>query len=116
MSLKESIAGLTLRFVALTAVDGTIATGHEGHLSVAAATGANDFVHLAGAIVVATVLGTTGSTASGAAGGFILEALFRKEGLLVGREHEFVAAVTAGQGLVFVHGRKPPKSCYPYHW
>ena len=91
---------------AFTAVHGPIATGLEGHLGGAAATVADHFVHLAFGTVAAIL--TAGSTAGGAAAGLILEALFGVESLLGSGEHEFVAAFTAGEGLVLVHGLKPP--------
>ena len=106
---------LALRFEALAAVHGTIATGLEGHLGGAAAAIADHFVHLTGR--VAAILGAAGSTAGGAAAGLILEALFGEESLLAGGENEFVAAVTAGQGLVFIHGKNLLKIVvYPRHW
>ena len=99
----KSEAVLTLGFEALAAVHGTISAGLEGDLSLTAAAIADHGVHLAGAIAVA-VLSPTGSAAGGAAAGLILEALLSKELLLAGGEHELIAAVTAGQGFVFVHG------------
>ena len=108
------VAVLTLGLEALAAVHGTIATGLEGHLGGAAAAVADHFVHLTGAIVVAAVLGTTGSAASGAAGGLILEALLGEESLLGSGEVELGAAVTAGQGLILVHGGIPPYILHPY--
>ena len=108
-TLPELKPALTLRFEALTAVDGAISAGLERHLSLAAATVADDGVHLPGSTTVAA-LGTTGSTAGRAAARLILEALLSEELLLAGRKNEFVAAVTAGQGLVLVHGYKPPKN------
>ncbi len=94
---------LTLRFKALTAVHGPISAGLERNLCLAAASVANYGVHLAGSAVVA-VLGAMGGTARLAAGGLILEALLSEKFLFARGENEFVAAVTAGQGLVFVHG------------
>ena len=95
--------GLALCFEALTAVHGTISAGLERNLGLAAAAIADHSVHLAGSTTVA-VLGTTGSAAGGAAAGLILEALLREKFLLTRRENEFVAALTAGQSFVFVHG------------
>lgn len=95
--------GLTLSFEALTAIHGTISAGLERNLGLAAASVTDHGVHLAGSTAVA-ILRTTGSAAGGAAAGLILEALLREKFLFAGRENEFVAALTAGQGLVFVHG------------
>ena len=92
-----------MRREAIAAVHGTIATGLEGNLGGAAAAVADHFVHLTGSSVAA-VLGTTSSAASGAAAGLVLEALLGEESLLGSRENEFVAAVTAGQSLVLIHG------------
>ena len=108
--LIQSEPVLALRFEALTAVDGTISTGLERNLGLAAAAVADHGVHLAGGTAIA-VLGTTGSAAGRAAARLILEALLSEELLLAGRENEFVAAVTAGQGLVFVHGTNLLKIC-----
>ena len=101
---SELILVVPLRLEALTAVHGPISAGLEGNLGGAAATVADHFVHLTGA--VAAVLSPTGSTAGGAAAGLILEALLGEKRLLAGGENEFVAAVTAGQRLVFIHGEK----------
>ena len=98
-----SVPGLTLCFEALSAVNGTISAGLERNLGFAAAAVTDHSVHLAGSTTVA-VLGTTGSAAGGAAAGLILEALLREKFLFAGRENKFVAALTAGQGLVLVHG------------
>ena len=95
--------GLTLRFEALTAVHGTISAGLERNLGFAAATVTDHSVHLAGSTAIA-VLCTAGSTAGRAPAGLVLKAFLRKKFLFAGRENEFVAAFTAGQGLVFVHG------------
>ena len=100
----KSILILTLGLEALTAVDGAISAGLEGHLGGAAAAVANHFVHLA-LTAVATVL-TAGGAAGGAAAGLVLEALFGVERLFGSSEHEFVAALTAGEGLVLIHGGK----------
>lgn len=90
---------------AITAVDGTVTTGHEGHLGGVAALGTGHVVHLTGSgSSVAAVLSATGSTAGSAAGGLVLEALLDEEGLLGSGEHEFVATVTANKGFVLVHG------------
>ena len=102
-SSLESEPALTLCFEALAAIDGTISAGLEGHLGLTAAAVADHGEHLPGGTAVA-VLGTTCSAASRSAARLILEALLSKELLLAGRENEFVAAVTAGQGFVFVHG------------
>jgi hypothetical protein len=101
--LIQSEPALTLGFEALTAVDGPISTGLEGHLRLATATVTNDGEHLPGGTTVA-ILGAARSTAGRATARLILEALLSEELLLAGRENEFVAAVTAGQGFVFVHG------------
>ncbi len=112
----ESEPVLTLCFEAVTAVHGTISAGLEGNLGFAAAAVADHGEHLPGSTAIA-VLGPTGSAAGRAAGGLILEALLGKEFLLTGRENEFVAAVTTGQSLVFVHGSYPPKNVvYARHW
>jgi hypothetical protein len=99
----ESEPVLTLCFEALTAIHGPISAGLEGNFGLAAASVADHFEHLAGSASVA-VLGTAGSTAGRAAAGLILEALLREKFLFARRENEFVAALTAGQGLVLVHG------------
>ena len=101
--IVQSEPSLALSVEALTAVNGTISAGLEGNLGLAAAAVADHGEHLAGGTAVA-VLGTARSTASRAAAGLILEALLRKEFLFAGRENELVAALTAGQGLVLVHG------------
>ena len=101
--LIESETGLLLSGIALTAVDGTISTGLERNLGLAAAAVTDHCEHLAGSTTV-SVLSTAGSTAGRAAAGLILETLLREEFLFAGRENEFVAAITAGQGLVLVHG------------
>ena len=99
----ESEPGLALCFEALTAVHGTISAGLERNLGLAAAAVADHGIHLAGSTAVA-VLGTARSAAGRAAAGLILEALLSEEFLFIRRENEFVAAFTAGQGFVFVHG------------
>ena len=99
---------LLLSFIALTAVNGPVSAGLERNLGLTSAAIADHSVHLAGSTVVA-ILGTTGSTARRAAAGLILKTLLSKKFLFTRRENEFVAAVTAGQGFVFVHGGKPPK-------
>jgi hypothetical protein len=101
--IVQSEPSLALSVEALTAVNGTISAGLEGNLGLAAAAVADHGEHLAGGTAVA-VLGPTGSAAGGAAAGLILEALLREEFLFAGRENEFVAAITAGQGFVLVHG------------
>ena len=68
---------------------------------------ADHFVHLTGAIV-ATVRVAASSAASGAAAGLILEALLGEESLLGSGEHEVLAAVTALQRLVLIHGFSLP--------
>ena len=92
---------------ALAAVHGPIPTGLEGHLRGAAAAVADHFIHLALA-TVAAVVGTTGSTAGGAAAGLILEALFGVESLFGSGEGEFLTAFTAGQRFVLIHISEPP--------
>jgi hypothetical protein len=101
--LIQSEPVLALRFEALTAVDGTISAGLERYLGLTAAAVTDHGEHLPGGTTVA-VLSTAGSAAGRAAARLVLEALLSKELLLAGRENEFVAAVTAGQGFVFVHG------------
>ena len=100
---NQSETILTLGFKAITAVNRTIAAGLERNLGFAAAAVADDRVHLARSTTV-TILGTAGSTTGRTTAGLILEALLREKFLFAGRENEFVAAVTAGQGFVFVHG------------
>ena len=103
--MLQLIAGLTVRFEAVTAVYGTIAAGLEGNLGVAAATIADNVKHLTlGAVNVLIVLLTASRAASGATAGLILEALVGEELLLGSGEHELIAASTAYQSLVFVHG------------
>jgi hypothetical protein len=115
-SLFISVPGLALCLKALAAVHRTISAGLEGNLGFASAAIADHGVHLPGSTAIA-VLCPTGSAAGRAAAGLILEALLGKEFLLARRENEFVAAVTAGQSLVFVHGSYPPKNVvYPRHW
>ena len=87
---------------AFAAVHGLVATGLEGNLGGAAATIADHFEHLAFATVVVAI-GTTSGAASGAAAGFVLEALFGVEFLFTSREHEFVTTVTAYQRFVLIH-------------
>ena len=94
---------LALRFEALTAVHRPISTGLERNLRLAAASVADHGIHLAGSTVVA-VLGAMRGTAGLAAAGLILEALLSEKFLFARGENEFVAAVPAGQGFVFVHG------------
>lgn len=97
------VLALTVALEAITAVDRTVSTGLEGHLSGSAAAIADYFVHLtvrtAGVLAVAA-----GRTATGATAGLVLESLVRKELLFRSGKYEFGAAVTAGKGLVFKHG------------
>ena len=109
-----SITVCALSLEASAAVHGAISAGLEGHLGGAAAAIADHFVHLTRS-AVAAVLSTTSSTASGAAAGLILEALLGEESLLGSGEHEFVAAVTAGQGLILVHSGNTSFILHPYH-
>ena len=102
--LIESETGLLLSGIALTAVDGTISTGLERNLGGLSAAIADHIVHNALSVAVLAIGSTAGSTAGRAAAGLILETLLREEFLFAGRENEFVAAITAGQGLVLVHG------------
>ncbi len=114
--LAKSEPGLTLCFEALTAVHGTISAGLERNLGLTAAAVADHSVHLTGGTAVA-VLGTTGSATGRAAAGLVLEALLRKKFLFARRENKFIAALTAGQGLVLVHGKILLKNVvYPRHW
>ena len=99
---------LTVLGEAIAAVHGLIATGLEGNLGGAAATIADHFEHLAFATVVVAI-GTTSGAASGAAAGFVLEALFGVESLFRSGEGEFLTAFTASQSLVLIHGVNPPK-------
>ena len=113
---EESEPVLTLCFEAVTAVHGTISAGLEGNLRLTSAAIADYGVHLPGSTAVA-VLRAASRTAGRAAAGFILETFLGKEFLLTGRKNEFVAAITTGQSLVFVHGSNPPKNVvYPRHW
>ena len=100
----ELIAVLGLvGLIALAAVNGTVASGLEGHLGGLAAAITDHVVHGTVSAGSATVLLTASLTAGGAAAGFILEALIGVELLLAGGEDEFVAALTALEGLVFEH-------------
>ena len=99
---------LTLRLKAVAAVHGTVSARLERNLRLASAAVADHGEHLPGSAAVA-VLGFAGVTAGLAPAGLILEALLGVEFLFAGRENKFVAAVTAGQSLVFVHGSNPPK-------
>ena len=101
--LCKSETILTLRFETIAAIHGTISAGLERNLSLTSAAIADDRVHLPGSTAI-TVLCATRGTAGRAAAGLILEALLREKFLFAGRENEFVAAITAGQGLVLVHG------------
>ena len=86
------------------AIDRLVVAGLEGHLGGLAALCANGIEHLAfTAIVVSGLLGLTGFSALGAAGGLILETLLRVELLLTGGESELSAAILANQRLVFEH-------------
>ena len=100
--LNQSEPALTLGFEALTAVDGTISAGLEGHLGFTAAAVTDDGEHLPGSTAVA-VLGLTGVTAGLAPAGFVLETLFGVEFLLTSGENKFLTAVTAHQRLVLIH-------------
>ena len=97
---RFSVLG-TILLEAIPAVHGPIAAGLEGHLGSSAAAVADDFVHLTFAAIAAIL--PTGSTASGAPTGFILETLFGVESLFGSGEHEFVATFTAGERLVLIH-------------
>ena len=114
--LAKSEPGLTLCFEALTAVHGTISAGLERNLSLASAAIADNGIHLPGSTAIA-ILCATGGTAGRAAAGLVLEALLRKKFLFARRENKFIAALTAGQGLVLVHGKILLKNVvYPRHW
>ena len=104
----ESEPVLTLCFEAVTAVHGTISAGLERNLSLTSAAIADDRVHLPGSTAI-TVLCATRGTAGRAAAGLILETFLSEKFLFAGRKNEFVAAIPAGQGFVFVHGCIPPK-------
>ena len=106
---------LLLSGIALTAVYRTVSAGLERNLGLASASVTDYGIHLARSAAV-TILRAAGSTASRAAAGLILEALLRKKFLFARRENEFVAAVTAGQGLVLVHGKYLLIVVYPRHW
>ena len=100
-------AALTLLLEAGAAVDRTITAGLEGNLGGTAAAIADYIVHgTIGVAVLVAAGSTTGSAASGATAGLVLEALLGEESLLGSSEHEFGAAVTAGQSLVLIHGWK----------
>ena len=89
--------------VAVAAIDGLVTTGLERNLSGSTAAVADHFVHLTLATIGIAAIVTTGSTAGGAATGFILETLLSVERLFGSRESEFLAAFGASQGLVLIH-------------
>ena len=89
--------------VAVAAIHGLVSTGLERNLSGGTAVVADHFEHLTLAAIGVVAVVTTGSTAGGAATGFILETLFGVEGLFGSREGEFLAAFGASQGLVLIH-------------
>lgn len=109
--LKFLVTALTLGVEALAAVYGTITAGLERHLGGAAAAVADYFIHLtiAGVAGAAALGSATVGTASRAAAGLVLKALFGEEGLLRAREYEFSATLAAGQGFVLIHDGFPPK-------
>jgi hypothetical protein len=84
---------------AVAAVYRSVVRGLEGNLSFAAAFSANCGEHFSGS------LGSLFScvSASLAALGFVLEAAFSVEFLFACGKNEFVAAIFAGESLVFVH-------------
>ena len=98
----EALLGL-VGLEALAAEYGAIASGLEGHLSGLAAAITNHVVHRTIGTAGGAILLTAGGAARGATAGLILEALVGVELLLAGGEDEFVAALTALEGLVFEH-------------
>ena len=103
---------LALRVEAGAAIDRTVSAGLERNLGGLSATVADHIVHLALSTSTAVVRAAS-RTASGAATGLILEALVGIELLLRSGENKFRAALTANQGLVFKHGKNPPKCVCP---
>lgn len=101
------IAALTIGLEAGAAIDRTVSAGLERNLSGLAAAIADHIIHLALATIGATIRLTTSRAASGAAAGLILEALVSIKLLFRRGEHEFCAALTANQSLVFEHGYIP---------
>lgn len=83
------------------AVNGLVAGGLEGNRVGLAAIVANYFE---AAALGAAAGGFTVRSAALAAGGFVLEALFRIELLLTCGENEFASAILANQYFVFKHG------------
>lgn len=103
------VAALLLGLEARAAVHRAISAGLERNLRGLAAAVADHIVHLTiAATGAAAAVGlTTLSAARRATTGLILEALVGVE-LLLGRgEYELCAALAAGDGLVFEHGKKP---------
>ena len=101
------IAAGLLSLEASAAIYRTISAGLEGNLSGLTAAVADHIIHLTIAGAGSAVLGATLRAAGGAAAGLVLETLVSIELLLGSGEYEFVAALTAGQSLVFEHGNIP---------
>jgi hypothetical protein len=93
---------LTAGGEALAAIDRSVALGNERNAGGLAALCANGLEHLAG-LALRPTAGLAGVAAGLAAGGLILEALLRIEGLFPGGKHEFIPAIPANQRLVLVH-------------
>ena len=93
---------------AIGAVDGLLAAGLEGYLSLLPALSANRREHLpltslvpaAAGIPAATTACLIGSSAAGASARLVGEALLSEELLLSRREDELLVAVAAGEGFV----------------
>ena len=91
-----------MRREAIAAVHGLIATRLEGNLGLLAAVSADSGEHFA--LRAGIAIGRTESgTALRAAARLVLEALLRIESLLGSSKDEFLAAVTANEGLVLIH-------------
>ena len=91
LSISETVA----------AVNRTVGAGLEGNLALLAALGANGVKHLTLAALAGSVLSC--HTAISAALGLVGETFFSVKLLLSGSESEFLSAILADQGLVFVH-------------
>ena len=104
----QSIARGAMVREAVAAVDGLVATRLEGNLGLLAAVRADGGEHFTLRAGVA-VGGAERSAALRATARLVLEALLGVELLFGSRENEFGAAFTAGQRLVLIHGKKPPR-------
>ena len=110
----RSETGCALLVIAIAAVYRTISAGLERNLGGLSAAIADHIVHNALSIAVLAIGSTAGSTASRAAAGLILEALVSIELLFGSGENELVAALTAGQSLVLIHGIIPSSNVAPF--